>query len=203
MRRPDPAPLQLDGDLDSDIVFHEYGHGLTWRMIGGMSGPLAGAIGEGMSDVLAFLINGDDRVGEYSAQRSAGHPPRARTPTTRAPTATSPARGVHFDGEVYAASAGSSLQNFQAGGLTEDDLLRRPGRRHALHAGDADLRADARRHPPVGGRPRATLAPVWNGVRPVRRRRRRDLLVAGGVVTVTESFANPGRRLPVIDSERS
>ncbi|MEA2464209.1 MAG: extracellular elastinolytic metalloproteinase, partial [Acidobacteriota bacterium] len=23
----------LDGDLDSDIVYHEYGHGLTWRMI--------------------------------------------------------------------------------------------------------------------------------------------------------------------------
>ena len=40
-------PLQIDGSLDSDIVFHEYGHGLTWRMIGGMSGPLAGAIGEG------------------------------------------------------------------------------------------------------------------------------------------------------------
>jgi hypothetical protein len=38
-----------DGDLDADIVFHEYGHGLTWRMIGGMSGPLAGAIGEGAS----------------------------------------------------------------------------------------------------------------------------------------------------------
>ncbi len=36
-----------DGDFDSDVVFHEYGHGLTWRMIGGMSGALAGAIGEG------------------------------------------------------------------------------------------------------------------------------------------------------------
>ncbi|HEX6642130.1 MAG TPA: M36 family metallopeptidase, partial [Thermoanaerobaculia bacterium] len=31
-----PAPLQRDGDLDADIVFHEYGHGLTWRMIGSM-----------------------------------------------------------------------------------------------------------------------------------------------------------------------
>ena len=55
-----------DGDLDSDIVYHEYGHGLTWRMIGNMAGALAGAIGEGMSDTVAIYINGDDRVGEYS-----------------------------------------------------------------------------------------------------------------------------------------
>ena len=48
----DSPPLMRDGDLDSDIVWHEYGHGLTWRMIGKMSGPLGGAIGEGMADVL-------------------------------------------------------------------------------------------------------------------------------------------------------
>ena len=46
IRSRDPLPPMLDGDLDSDIVFHEYGHGLTWRMIGSMSGPMAGAIGE-------------------------------------------------------------------------------------------------------------------------------------------------------------
>ena len=53
-----------DGDLDSDIVWHEYGHGLTWRMIGSMSGSISGAIGEGMSDVLAILKNGRDTVGD-------------------------------------------------------------------------------------------------------------------------------------------
>ena len=58
-------PLQIDSSLDSDVVFHEYGHGLSWRMIGGMDGPLAGAIGEGNSDGIAMLINGDDRIGEY------------------------------------------------------------------------------------------------------------------------------------------
>ena len=55
-----PAPLQRDGDLDSDIVFHEYGHGLTWRMIGRMSGPMSGAIGEGMSDTLAMTASSTD-----------------------------------------------------------------------------------------------------------------------------------------------
>ncbi len=63
-----------DGDLDSDIVYHEYGHGLTWRMIGDMSGAIAGAIGEGMSDTLAIYFNGDDRVGEYSTNNAKRHP---------------------------------------------------------------------------------------------------------------------------------
>ena len=34
------ASPNRDGDVDSDIVYHEYGHGLTWRMIGGMQGRL-------------------------------------------------------------------------------------------------------------------------------------------------------------------
>ena len=92
-----------DGDLDSDIVYHEYGHGLTWRMIGGMSGPMSGAIGEGMSDVLALYFNGDDRVGEYSTAnpigiRSAPYTNYSRTYGDFSGT------GVHFNGEIYAAT---------------------------------------------------------------------------------------------------
>jgi extracellular elastinolytic metalloproteinase len=34
VRKTDPPPLTRDGDLDSDVVFHEYCHGLTWRMRG-------------------------------------------------------------------------------------------------------------------------------------------------------------------------
>ena len=37
------ATPNRDGDLDSDIVYHEYGHGLTWRMIGDMSGVTGAA----------------------------------------------------------------------------------------------------------------------------------------------------------------
>ena len=55
VRLASPAPLMRDSALDSDIIWHEYGHGLTWRMIGGMSGAMAGAIGEGMGDVLAII----------------------------------------------------------------------------------------------------------------------------------------------------
>ena len=66
MRIIDPPLIRRDGDLDSDIVWHEFGHGLTWRMIDHMSGPLAGAVGEGMADVLAVIVNDDDVVAEYS-----------------------------------------------------------------------------------------------------------------------------------------
>ena len=61
-----------DGDLDSDIIWHEYGHGLTWRMIGGMSGPLSGAIGEGMGDTLAIYADDNDVVAEYSSNNPIG-----------------------------------------------------------------------------------------------------------------------------------
>ena len=72
VRLREPAPLMKDASLDADVVWHEYGHGLTWRMIGGMKGPLAGAIGEGMGDVLAVINNDDPVVGEYSASDPTG-----------------------------------------------------------------------------------------------------------------------------------
>jgi hypothetical protein len=102
VRKSATAPLQRDGDVDSDIVFHEYCHGLTWRMIGRMDGPIAGAIGEGMSDVCALLMNGDDRIGEYSASDSAGI---RRYPYTNYPLRYKDMNSgeVHNDGELYGA----------------------------------------------------------------------------------------------------
>src|SRR5207249_10605847 len=67
-----PPPLPRDGGLDADIVFHEYGHGLTWRMIGGMSGKMSGAIGEGTSDTLAIILTEEDVVGEYAFDEPVG-----------------------------------------------------------------------------------------------------------------------------------
>jgi hypothetical protein len=42
MRKKAVQPLQIDASLDSDVVYHEYGHGLTWRMIGAMSAKASG-----------------------------------------------------------------------------------------------------------------------------------------------------------------
>jgi Zn-dependent metalloprotease len=91
-----------DGDVDTDIVFHEYGHGLTWRMIGSMSGCMSGAIGEGASDTLAILMNQDDVVGEYSYNNPVGI---RRWPYTNYPRTYGQLtnEGVHAGGELFAA----------------------------------------------------------------------------------------------------
>ncbi len=118
--RTNPAPqLQLDGDLDSDIVYHEYGHGLTWRMVGSMSGPSAGAIGEGASDVVAFTINGDDLIGEYAYGDYTNGIRRNRYEgyeTARTYKAWTGAE-VHDDGEIYAAAMWQVRKNYIAAGV--------------------------------------------------------------------------------------
>lgn len=111
-----------DGDLDSDIVWHEYGHGLTWRMIGSMSGGLAGAIGEGMSDVLSIYTNRNDVVGEYSYNNSKGI---RRYPYTNYPLTYGDTTGssVHSDGEIYAAAMWKLLSLWEGAGHTQDELF--------------------------------------------------------------------------------
>lgn len=112
-----------DGDLDSDIVYHEYGHGLTWRMIGGMGTTVSGAIGEGMSDVLSILFNNDDAVGEYSFNNSTGirssryanHPDTLGDFSRRV--------GVHRNGEIYAATIWDVWELYQANSLPVTTLL--------------------------------------------------------------------------------
>jgi extracellular elastinolytic metalloproteinase len=113
-----------DGDVDSDIVYHEYGHGLTWRMIGGMSGLMSGSIGEGMSDALAIYFNGDDAVAEYSTGNSNGIRSARYTGYTRTYGDFS-GSSVHFNGEIYAATMWKLrelwLAKYGAGAM--DDLL--------------------------------------------------------------------------------
>jgi hypothetical protein len=109
-------PLQIDASLDSDIVYHEYCHGLTWRMIGRMSGPLAGAIGEGMADACALLINDEnDVIAEYSGSNPAGIRSAPYTNYGRSYAEIDPDRGVHFNGEIYAAIIWRLIQDFGPG----------------------------------------------------------------------------------------
>ena len=110
-----------DGDLDTDIIWHEYGHGLTWRMIGSMSGPMSGAIGEGNADVLALLANGDDVVGEYSTDDPFGIRSEAYTGYSRT-YGDFTGSSVHFDGEIYAATMWHLRNLYLQNGLTVDDL---------------------------------------------------------------------------------
>jgi hypothetical protein len=122
LRKTSTAPLQLDGDLDSDIVYHEYGHGLTWRMIGSMSGPLAGAIGEGASDVVAFMVNNDDIIGEYAYGNPNGI---RRFRYDNYPLTYKDVTGaeVHNDGEIYAAAMWQLRKTWLGSGLTNEALF--------------------------------------------------------------------------------
>ena len=122
-RLTNPPPLPRDGDLDADIVFHEYGHGLTWRMIGGMSGKMSGAIGEGMSDTLAIILTEEDVVGEYAFDDPVGIRTAPYTDYPRSYGDIAPGNEVHLDGEVYGAIGWRLLQNFQAAGISKDLLL--------------------------------------------------------------------------------
>jgi extracellular elastinolytic metalloproteinase len=111
-------PLQIDASLDTDVVFHEYGHGLSWRMIGGMDGPMAGAIGEGTSDAIAMLVNGQDVVGEYSFSSPAGI---RRYPYAGYPLTYADVNGgeVHNDGEPYAAIIWRMIELFGTSGRSK------------------------------------------------------------------------------------
>ena len=122
-RLTNPPPLQRDGDVDADVVYHEYGHGLTWRMIGGMSGKMSGAIGEGMSDTLAIILTEDDVVGEYAFDDPGGIRTAPYTDYPRTYADIAPGNEVHLDGEVYGAIGWRLLQNFQAANIAKDLLL--------------------------------------------------------------------------------
>jgi extracellular elastinolytic metalloproteinase len=122
-RLTNPPPLQRDGDVDADIVYHEYGHGLTWRMIGGMSGKMSGAIGEGMSDTLAIILTEGDIVGEYAFDDPMGIRTAPYTDYPRTYGDIAPGNEVHLDGEVYGAIGWRLLQNFQAASISKDLLL--------------------------------------------------------------------------------
>ncbi|MFN0105024.1 MAG: M36 family metallopeptidase [Bryobacteraceae bacterium] len=115
------TPVRRDGDVDSDIVFHEFGHGLTWRMIGSMSGCMSGAIGEGASDSVAVLMNADDVVGEYSFNNANGI---RRFPYTNYPLKYDDLSGssVHSNGELFAAIMWRAREKFLAAGKPLDSL---------------------------------------------------------------------------------
>ena len=63
----------LDSSMDGDVIAHEYGHGISSRLVGdgdsdglNYGGHLVhGSLGEGWSDVISFLKWDDPVIGEY------------------------------------------------------------------------------------------------------------------------------------------
>jgi Zn-dependent metalloprotease len=143
-----------DSSMDGDVVFHEYGHGISNRLIGNgstaLSGTQSGAMGEGWSDYWAVTRNGDGAVGEYST----GNPIGIRRAAYSVPAnavhdsyADVGAGGfqVHRDGEVWAATLWDLRT--QLGAATTDLLVLNgmkftPNRPSFLNARDGILQAD-------------------------------------------------------------
>jgi extracellular elastinolytic metalloproteinase len=122
MRSKVVQPLLIEGSIDSDVVYHEYGHGLTWRMIDNMDGPLSGALGEGASDTLAFMVNGDDVIGEYAFSNPNGIRRNRYTGYPRTYSAVTGAE-VHNDGEIYAGTMWRLRELWLASGRSNDALI--------------------------------------------------------------------------------
>lgn len=100
-----------DGDMDGDVIAHEYGHGVSSRLVGG--GALGysdtdqrGALGEGWSDVISLLKWDDAVVGEYvtgdqvNGIRSVGYDISTRNYQSYNTTSNS----GHGNGEIWAAT---------------------------------------------------------------------------------------------------
>src|SRR6266511_2005740 len=105
-----------DGSFDGDVVLHEYGHGISNRLVGGPSntsclgGTQAGAMGEGWSDYWAITFYNNGIVGEYVTNNTTRGIRRAAYTVPANPIHDSYAdlgnQGfeVHNDGEIWAAA---------------------------------------------------------------------------------------------------
>jgi Zn-dependent metalloprotease len=160
-----------DSSMDGDVVFHEYGHGISNRLIGNgstaLQGTQSGAMGEGWSDYWAITINGDGMVGEYSTGNT--------TAGIRRAAYTIPANSVHDsyadvcvggcqvhrDGEVWAATLWDLRAQLGAA-ITDNIVLNgmkfTPTRPSFLNARDGILQADQNLN---GGANRCTIWTVF------------------------------------------
>ncbi|MBC7912331.1 MAG: M36 family metallopeptidase [Pyrinomonadaceae bacterium] len=143
-----------DSSMDGDVVFHEYGHGISNRLIGNgstaLQGMQSGAMGEGWSDYWAITINGDGAVGEYVMNnaigiRRAAYAVPANTVHDSYADVGAGGFQVHRDGEVWAATLWDLRT--QLGATISDNIVLNgmkftPNRPSFLNARDGILQAD-------------------------------------------------------------
>jgi Zn-dependent metalloprotease len=149
------ATPDRDSSLDGDVVFHEYGHGISNRLIGNgstaLSGTQSGAMGEGWSDYWACTLGNDGLVGEYSTNnhtagiRRAAYTVPANSVHNSYADVCAGGCQVHRDGEVWAATLWDLRT--QLGATITDRLVLNgmkftPARPSFLNARDGILQAD-------------------------------------------------------------
>ncbi len=143
-----------DSSMDGDVVFHEYGHGISNRLIGngsGLGGTQSGAMGEGWSDYWACTLGNDGMVGEYATGnttagiRRAAYTVPANTVHDSYADVCAGGCQVHRDGEVWAATLWD-LRTQLGAAITDRIVLNgmkfTPSRPSFLNARDGILQAD-------------------------------------------------------------
>ncbi len=104
--------LRQDGDFDGSVVYHEYAHGLSNRLVGGGSttclrGLQSGGMGEGWGDFLGSSFRNDPVVGAYVTGNTAVGIRRASmaaSPFTYNDVRNGTLNAVHAVGELWAAT---------------------------------------------------------------------------------------------------
>jgi hypothetical protein len=99
-----------DGSMDGDVIAHEYGHGVSNRLVGDGDDSLnpfeSRSLGEGWSDAISFLKWDDNVVGEYvtdsptTGVRSVNYGSSPLLYSNFNPSASSP----HPNGEIWASA---------------------------------------------------------------------------------------------------
>lgn len=143
-----------DSSVDGDVVFHEYGHGISNRLIGNggtaLEGTQSGAMGEGWSDYWATTINNDGVVGEYVTNsatgiRRAAYTVPANTIHDSYADVGNQGFEVHNDGEIWA-SALWDLRTSLGATISDRIVLNgmkfTPSRPSMLNARDGIIQAD-------------------------------------------------------------
>ena len=99
--------------FDSSVVFHEYTHGLTNRLVGGrinthaLDSLQSGGMGEGWSDYMACMLNRSTVVGDWVIDDPAGirkFPYDSNFPDGFGQLGTGRYREVHNIGEIWCAT---------------------------------------------------------------------------------------------------
>jgi extracellular elastinolytic metalloproteinase len=139
--------------LDSSVVFHEYAHGLTNRLVGGpnddrsLEAIQSRSMGEGWSDYVACTINGTNVVGAWVVNRPSGirgFPYDADFPDHFGMLGSGRYTQVHNNGEIWCAALMELNRNLGeklAIEMVIDGLKLTPANPTYLQARDAILSA--------------------------------------------------------------
>lgn len=160
-----------DGDFDGTVVYHEYAHGLSNRLVGGgstacLNGIQSGGMGEGWGDYLGGSFANTAVVGAYvtgDAVRGIRAAPMDTSPFTYANIKDGSMTEVHDAGEIWAATLFDLRERLGAtivDRLVVQGMKLTPCNPTMLQARDAIIQADANLN---GGANRCAIFEVFAG----------------------------------------